>query len=78
MQCVKKVSYTFLRDGKVFGDVHPQRGIRQGDHISPYLYILYAEGLTGIIRKYVESGLIHSCKVARGAPRISHFLFVND
>lgn len=78
MQCVKSVSYSFLRDGKIFGDVHPQRGIRQGDPISPYLYILCAEGLTGLMRIYEDSGLIHGCKVARGAPGISHMLFADD
>ena len=78
MQCVKSVSYSFLRDGKIFGDVRPQRGIRQGDPISPYLYILCAEGLTGLMRIYEDSGLIHGCKVARGAPGISHLLFADD
>ena len=78
MQCIKTVSYSFLREGKIFGDVHPQRGIRQGDPISPYLYILCAEGLTGIIRRYEENGWIHGCKVARGAPSISHLLFADD
>ncbi|XP_074326484.1 putative mitochondrial protein AtMg00310 [Apium graveolens] len=47
MQLVTTVSYIFVRDGKVFGEVHPTRGIRQGDPISPYLYIVCAEGLTG-------------------------------
>lgn len=75
---MKTVSYSFVRDGKVFGNVTPQRGIRQGDPISPYLYILCAEGLSGIIRRYEETGLIHGCKIARGAPSISHLLFTDD
>lgn len=78
MQCIKTVSYSFLQEGKIFGDMHPERGVRQGDPISPYLYILYAEGLTGIIRHYEESGWIHGCKVARDAPSISHLLFADD
>lgn len=78
MKCVTTVSYCFLREGKFFGDVQPQRGVRQGDPISPYLYILCAEGLTGLIRQYEDSGLLHGCKVARGAPSISHLLFADD
>ncbi|KAL8115005.1 hypothetical protein AgCh_021723 [Apium graveolens] len=78
MQLVKKVSYSFLRNGKVFGDVRPSRGIRQGDPISPYLYIICAEGLTGILNRYEENRLIHGCRVARGAPSITHLLFADD
>lgn len=78
MQLVTTVSYSFVREGKVFGEVQPTRGIRQGDPISPYLYIICAEGLTGLLRQYEESGLIHGCKVARGAPSITHLLFAHD
>lgn len=42
------------------------------------MYILCAEGLTGIIRQHEESGLLHGCKVARGAPNVSHLLFAED
>lgn len=67
MQCVKTVTYSFLRDEKVFDNVCPQRGIRHGHPISPYLYILYAEGLTGIIHQYEDNELVHGFKVAGGA-----------
>lgn len=46
MKCVQTVRYSFLQDGCEFGDIQPKRGIRQGDPISPYLYILCAEGLS--------------------------------
>lgn len=78
MQCIRSVSYCFIRDGKIFGDVVPQRGVRQGDPISPYVYIICAEGLSGLIRHYEDAGLLYGCKIARGAPRISHLLFADD
>lgn len=40
MGLVQSVTYSFLQDGCVFGDVVPNRGVRQGDPISPYIYIL--------------------------------------
>lgn len=46
MTCVKSVTYSFVNNGTIFGHVHPQRGIRQGDPISPYIYILCAEALS--------------------------------
>lgn len=78
MKCVKSVSYSFLRDGDVFGEINPNRGIRQGDPISPFLYIICVEGLSGMIRVHEESGLLHGCKIANKAPSISHLLFADD
>lgn len=78
MRLIQSVSYSFLHDGNVFGDVVPQRGLRQGDPISPYMYILCAEGLSSIIRRNEETGLLHGCTIARGAPAISHLLFADD
>lgn len=78
MMCIKTVSYGFIQNGEVFGDVRPQRGIRQGDPISPYLYILCAEGLSSIIKRNEVVGFIHGCRIARGAPTISHLLFADD
>lgn len=78
MACIKSVTYSFMNNGKVFGDVCPQRGIRQGDPIFPYIYILCAEGLSSILRRNEEVGLIHGVSIARGAPQISHLLFADD
>ncbi|KAL8125037.1 hypothetical protein AgCh_012638 [Apium graveolens] len=78
MICIKTVSYSFIQQGTVFGEVQPQRGIRQGDPISPYLYILCAEGLSSIIKRNEEVGLLHGCSIARRAPSVSHLLFADD
>ncbi|KAL8096595.1 hypothetical protein AgCh_037529 [Apium graveolens] len=78
MNCVKSVSYSFLRDGDVFGEIIPQRGVRQGDPISPFMYIICAEGLSGMIRVHEECGLLYGRKIANKAPSISHLLFAYD
>lgn len=79
MACIKSVTYSFVNNGRVFGGLRPQRGIRQGDPISPYIYILCAEGLSSIIRRrHGDVGLIHGVAIARGAPHTSHLLFADD
>lgn len=78
MELVRSVSYSFLQNGNVFGDINPKRGLRQGDPISPYIYIMCAEGLSAILRRNEEAGLLHGCTIARGAPTISHLLFADD
>lgn len=72
MKYICSVTYSFLHDGVIFGDVTPQRGICQGDPISPYIFILCAEGLSAIIRQNEEVGMLHGCSIARGSPVVSH------
>ena len=54
------------------------RELRQGDPLSPYLFILCAEGLSSLIEAIENRGKIHGCKVSRGTPIISHLLFADD
>lgn len=65
MECVTSVRYAITHGGEVFGQVVPSRGIRQGDPLSPYLFILCAEGLSSLIRKYEKEKWLHGCKVAK-------------
>ena len=51
MLCVSTVSYSVIRDGNDVGPIIPTKGLRQGDPLSPYLFILCAEGLSSLIRK---------------------------
>ncbi|KAH9790374.1 reverse transcriptase domain-containing protein [Citrus sinensis] len=78
MLCVTTVSYSVLRDDKEVGPIIPRRGLRQGDPLSPYLFLLCAEGFSSLIAKYEKAGLIHGVQVARKAPAISHLLFADD
>lgn len=53
-------------------------GIRQGDPLSPFLFILCAEGFSALLSKYVAQGRLKGIQVARTAPIITHLLFAND
>lgn len=72
------MSYNFTHNGQEFDSVSPTRGLRQGDLILPYIYILGAEGLSAMIRRNEIAGLVYWCTIARGAPTISHLLFADD
>ena len=78
MMCVTLVTYSVLINGEPKGKIIPSRELRQGDTISPYLFLLYAEGLTAMLKKEEAIGNIKGVAVCRGAPRISHLLFADD
>lgn len=78
LQCVSLVKYNINHGLREMGPVIPSRGLRQGDPLSPYLFILCAEGLSALLRKYESLRLIHGIRVCRAAPSISHLLFADD
>ncbi|KAL0006736.1 hypothetical protein SO802_008238 [Lithocarpus litseifolius] len=78
MMCVSTVSYSVLINGEPKGKIVPSRGLRQGDPISPYLFLLCTEGLLAMLKKEEKEGHIKGVAVSRGAPSVSHLLFTDD
>jgi len=78
MQCVSTVSYSFLLNGQAKEMVIPQRDIRQGDPLSPYLFIICSEVLFGLCNKAQANGSLPGIRVSKGSPRVNHLLFVDD
>lgn len=78
MKCVSSVSYKILSGGEELGPVVPGRGLRQGDPLSPYLFLMCTEGFSALLKNFESTGKIRGCKIARGAPEVSHMLFADD
>ena len=71
-------SYSILINGEPKGLIKPTRGIKQGDPLSPYLFLFCAEGLSSVIRKAVTTNKLKGIQSCRDGVRISHLLFVDD
>ncbi|KAL0426166.1 UNVERIFIED_CONTAM: putative mitochondrial protein [Sesamum radiatum] len=78
MLCISSVSYSFVLSGSQFRSISPQRGLRQGDPLSPYLFLLCTESLSALFREAADRGSVRGVAVCSGAPRISHLLFADD
>jgi hypothetical protein len=78
MRLVSSVSFSVLFNGAPQEEFLPTRGIRQGDPIFPYLFLLAAEGLSCLLKNQLQSSAIHGIKVAPTAPAVNHLLFADD
>ncbi|XP_062232870.1 uncharacterized protein LOC133930222 [Phragmites australis] len=78
MICVTTVRYKVRFNGELLEAVSPSRGLRQGDPLSPYLFLFIADGLSNILKRYSGEGRIQPLKVCRKAPGVSHLLFADD
>ena len=78
MMCVKTMSYSVLINGEPRRSITPTRGLRQGDPISPYLFLLCTKGLSAMIKRKERLGKLRGVSVKKGVPRISHLFFAND
>jgi len=78
MTCVRTVTYKVVVNGNPVGLIKPSRGIRQGDPISPYLFILCAEALSNLLIKAEKRGVIFGVPTSPRGSRLSHLFFADD
>lgn len=78
MKCVSSVRFTVGMNGELLPYFTLSRGLWLGDRISPFLFLLCAEGLTSLLNQlggaYVNRGL----KLSPRSPWVNHLLFAND
>ncbi|XP_072056255.1 secreted RxLR effector protein 78-like [Arachis hypogaea] len=78
IKCVRSAHYRVKGNGELSKRIKPQRGLRQGDPLSPYLFILAAEMFTILMQEAQEKGYITGLKIAPTAPVLTHLLFADD
>lgn len=71
-RCISSVSYSIRVNHSIYGKIIPQRGLRQGDPLSPYLFAICAQGLSTILAKAENDKWFQGVKIAHNCPSISH------
>eukprot|EP00253_Pinus_taeda_P028233 PITA_28233 len=77
MNMITSTHFSILVNGFPSQSFNPSRGIRQGDPLSPFLFVLMAEGLRRHIKQALHSHQIKGISV-HNSPLTSHHQFVDD
>ncbi|RVW23579.1 LINE-1 retrotransposable element ORF2 protein [Vitis vinifera] len=79
--CISTAKFSVMANGTPTGFFSSSKGLRQGDPLSPYLFVMGMEVLSILIRRAMEGGFISGCKIQRDGGRavhIAHLLFADD
>lgn len=74
MSCVLIVTYSFIINDLVCGEVNPSRGLYQGNFLSLYLFIMGADAFSGLVQKVTDERVIMKPKLAG----ISHQFLISS
>jgi hypothetical protein len=77
MRGVRLVSFLVLLNGSPTEEFGPSRGVRHGDPISPYLFLLAADDLSCALKDAMTAGSVEGIQVAQTAPKVNHLLFAS-
>ena len=78
MSCVSSCTLNILRNGEPTETFQSTRGIRQGDPLSPYLFVVCMERLSHLIEHHVMEGAWQAIPLTRGGTQMSHLMFADD
>lgn len=78
MDCVRSVSYVVKCNSPLSDLFTPKRGLRQGDPLSPYLFLFCMDALSRMFSYAQTNGLLRGIRVCYNCPRINHLFFADD
>jgi len=76
--CVFGGSMSILVNGSPTEEINVQRGLKQGDPLAPFLFLLVAEGFSGLMTNAVNQNLFKGFEIKQGGSVISHLQYADD
>ena len=78
MSCISTVIYSFNINGQPKEYIKLNRGLRQGDPLSPYWFLIFFKGISNLLEKAVEMKEISGLKINRHRLALTHLFFADD
>ena len=78
MRCITSVKYKVLMNGQLRGNIVPKRGLRQGNPLYPFIFILCTEALVNLLNHAENQEKITGMRITRACASVSHLLFADD
>ncbi|KAH9673795.1 reverse transcriptase domain-containing protein [Citrus sinensis] len=78
MECITTARMQILWGGEITEEFTPSRGIRQGDPLSPYIFVLCIERLSHAINLAVRNGSWCPIRLSRNGVPLTHLIFTDD
>ncbi|GKV16979.1 hypothetical protein SLEP1_g27539 [Rubroshorea leprosula] len=77
-ECLRSSLVSSLVNGSPSRQFKVTRGLRQGDPLSPFLFLIIAEGLNGLVSEAIKNGKLEGVEVGNKNFRISHLQYADD
>ncbi|XP_057803173.1 uncharacterized protein LOC131018471 [Salvia miltiorrhiza] len=76
--CLRSSTANVLINGSPSGEFQLERGLRQGDPLSPFLYLIVAEGLSLLTERAVKEKLLEPVEIGVEKIKVSHLQYADD
>ncbi|GJV69334.1 RNA-directed DNA polymerase, eukaryota, reverse transcriptase zinc-binding domain protein [Tanacetum coccineum] len=76
--CLDSTRTSILVNGSPTSEFNVRRGLKQGDLLSPFLFIIIMEGLNVALSNSVHNGLIRGVNIGSTDINLSHLFFADD
>ncbi|GKV22035.1 hypothetical protein SLEP1_g31939 [Rubroshorea leprosula] len=78
MECLSTVRISVLVNGSPTKEFEVGKGLRQGDPLSPFLFLMIAEGLQGLVQRAIKEGMLHGIEIGKNGLSVSLLQFADD
>ncbi|GKU98554.1 hypothetical protein SLEP1_g11546 [Rubroshorea leprosula] len=77
-ECLSTTRCSMLVNGSPTEEFDLEKGLRQGDPLSPFLFLMIMEGLNGLVKKAEIEGLLQGIEIGKRGLTVSLLQFADD